>query len=150
MTVPKTVSKPKTKIDTAQQKPAAFIFGARPKQLTGDVRFHSVTGVDVDIACTFKYRDRKEFGAFWDAMADAKLPELAEGEKYTFERIASQGIEVQADRTMEYLEGWPLDLEFSRDSVLRMFLEEPAAPAAFWEAYRAACTEGRLGNSKPQ
>ena len=150
MTVPKTVSKLKSKTEAAPQKPAAFIFGARPKHLTGDVKFQSVTGVDVDIACTFKYRDREEFGAFWDTIADAKLPELPEGEKFTFERLAKQGIEVQVDRTMEFLTDWPIDLEFNRENVLRLFREEPAAPAAIWEAYRAACTEGRLGNSKPQ
>ena len=138
------------KTPVKKQKPAAFIFGARPETLTADVKFTSITGAEVDMACAFVYRDREEFGAFWDEIADAKLPQLPEGEKYTFERLATDGIEFSVDRTMKFLKSWPLDLKFCRANVLRMFREEPAAPAAFWDAYRAACAEGRLGNSKPQ
>ena len=129
-----------------KQKPAAFIFGERPETVTGDVKFKSVTGVDVDIKCQFKYRDRVEFAAFWDTISDAKMPDLAEGEQFTFERLAVAGIETNATRTLEFLVGWPLDLDCDRDNVLRMFREEPAAPGAFWDAYRKACTEGVLGN----
>ena len=145
-----TTEKTPAKTPTKKQKPDSFIFGARPETLTADVKFTSVTGVEVDMACTFVYRDREEFGALWDEIADAKLPELPEGEKFTFERLAKEGVEFSADRTMKFLLGWPLDLEFCRENVLRMFREETTAAAAFWEAYRGACTEGRLGNSKPQ
>ena len=48
------------------QKPAAFIFGARPETVTAAVKFTSVTGAEVDIECQFKYRTRKEFSKLWD------------------------------------------------------------------------------------
>lgn len=131
---------------TDKKKPAAYIFGARPETLSAPVKFKSVTGVDVDIVCQFKYRDRVEFAAFWDEVSDIKLPELNDGEKVSFERIADQGLDSNATRTLKFLTDWPLDIPVSKANLIRMFREEPAAPAAFWDAYRSACTEGRLGN----
>lgn len=131
---------------TDKKKPAAYIFGARPETLSASVKFKSVTGADVDILCQFKYRDRVEFAAFWDEMADIKTPELKEGEKFSFERLADQGIDNNAERTLQYLTGWPLELAVNKENLIRLFREEPAAAGAFWDAYRGACTEGRLGN----
>lgn len=135
--------------ETKKQKPAPFIFGARPASITAPVTFKSVTGAEVDIECTFKYRTRKEFSVLWDEISDVQMPELAEGEKFSFARLANQGLEVNADRTLKYLAGWPLELPISKANLMQLFDEEPAAPAAIWEAYRRACTEGVLGNSKP-
>lgn len=134
---------------TKKQKPASFIFGERPESITAPVQFTSVTGIEVDIQCTFKYRTRKEFGALWDEISDVKMPELAEGEKFSFENLADQGIEINAERTLKYLAAWPLDQELSKENIVQLFDEEPGAPAAFWNAYRKASTEGVLGNSKP-
>lgn len=131
---------------TDKKKPAAYIFGARPETLSAPVQFKSVTGVDVDIVCQFKYRDRVEFAAFWDEISDAKAPELKEGEKFTFERIAGQGLSISAERTLKFLHAWPLELDVNKANLMRMFREEPAAAGAFWDAYRGACAEGRLGN----
>lgn len=136
--------------DTKKQKPAAFIFGARPESVTATVEFTSVTGAEVKIDCTFAYRTRKEFGVMWDEIADSKIPALADGEVFSFARLADQGMDVNAERTLKYLKGWPLELEVNKANLVQLFDEEPAAPSAFFEAYRAACTEGRLGNSKPQ
>lgn len=131
---------------TDKKKPAAYIFGARPETLSASVKFKSVTGVDVDILCQFKYRDRVEFAAFWDEISDTKLPDLKDGEKFSFERLAGQGLESTATRTLQFLQSWPLELAVNQDNLIRMFREEPAAAGAFWDAYRGACAEGRLGN----
>ena len=134
---------------TDKKKPAAFIFGARPEFITAPVEFKSVTGADVKIDCKYTYRTRKEFATLWDEIADVKMPELPEGEKFSFARLADQGIDINAERTLKYLTGWPLELEITKENLAQLFNEEPAAPTAFWDAYRKACTEGVLGNSKP-
>ena len=135
---------------TDKKKPEAYIFGDRPNTISAPVEFESVTGTQVSILCDFQYRDRVEFAAFWDEISDAKAPDLPEGEQFSFALLASHGLAVNADRTLQYLASWPLDLELDKENLMRMFREEPAAPAAFWSAYRTACTEGRTGNSKPQ
>lgn len=132
--------------DTNNTKPPAFIFGARPKTVEARVIFKSVTGAEVDIPCQFKYRTRKEFAQLWDKLAEPMQSDQANTGDFSFSSLADKGLQVNAERTLEYLTGWPLDLELSADNVIRMFDEEPAASEAFWNAYRGACTEGRLGN----
>ncbi|UBB16133.1 phage tail assembly chaperone [Comamonas odontotermitis] len=136
--------------ETKKQKPAAFIFGARPESIPGTVEFTSVTGQEVKLECQFIYRTRKEFAQFWDQLAEAKVNGFEEGEKFSFAKLADQGIEANAKRTMQFVKSWPLDLELSQKNLEQLFDEEPEAPSAFWEKYRAMCTEGRLGNLKPQ
>lgn len=131
---------------TKPEKPAAYIFGERPETLSAHVKFKSVTGTDVDIECQFKYRDRVEFAAFWDEISDAKPPELKDGEQFSFERLAKHGLEASAERALQFLKAWPLELELNKENLMRLFLEEQVAAAAFWEAYRKVSTEGRVGN----
>lgn len=132
-----------------QKKPASFIFGNRPESITASVEFKSVTGADVKIDCQYVYRTRKEFAALWDEISDVKMPEPSEGEKFSFAKLADQGIDINAERTLKYLTGWPLELKITKENLAQLFDEEPAAPAAFWGAYRKACTEGVQGNSTP-
>lgn len=132
--------------DKKPQKPAAFIFGKRPETITAAVKFTSVTGAEVDIECQFKYRTRKEFSALWDELAGPVTDSATADAVPTFAQLADKGLKVNAERALQYLSGWPLDLELNAHNVLQLFDEEPDAPGAFWNAYRAACTEGRRGN----
>lgn len=132
--------------DNKPQKPPAFIFGKRPETVTAAVKFTSVTGAEVDIECQFKYRTRKEFSQLWDELAEPVTGGAAADAMPTFAQLADKGLKVNAERTLKYLSGWPLDLELNAENVLQLFDEEPDAPAAFWNAYRMACTEGRRGN----
>lgn len=128
------------------QKPPAFIFGARPVTVESDVKFKSVTGIDVDITCQFKYRDRKEFAALWDSLMGLKAaPVPPRPEEATFEALADRDIKTHAEQALEYLSGWPLELPLNKQSLEQMFTEEPRAAGAFWEAYRRVCIEGPLG-----
>lgn len=129
------------------QKPPAFIFGARPVTVESDVKFKSVTGIDVDITCQFKYRDRKEFAELWDSLMGQKSTLVPERpEDFTFKALADRDIKGHAEQVLEYLTGWPLDLPMNKDSLEQMFTEEPKAAGAFWEAYRRVCIEGPAGN----
>lgn len=151
MTQAETTNEKTTKAKTeAKKKPAAYIFGERPDLITAPVEFTSVTGAEVSMECTFVYRDREEFAAFLDLVSAMNVPDPKEGEAATFERLAKASNNVLADRVMQFLKGWPLDLEFNRANVLRLLREESAAFKALFEAYRTACDEGRRGNSKPQ
>lgn len=132
--------------DKKPAKPPAFIFGKRPETVTASVKFTSVTGVEVDIECQFKYRTRKEFSALWDEISVPVTGGATADAVPTFAQLADKGLKINAQRTLQYLSAWPLDLALSAENVLQLFDEEPDAPGAFWNAYRAACTEGRRGN----
>ena len=142
----------KTAVSTAadqagKQKPPAFIFGARPDTITADVSFVRVTGEVHEMVCQFKYRTRREFGELWDKVSDAKIPQPANGEKFSFAGLADSGLEFSVERTLQYLVGWDLDIELDKASLLQLFDEEPNAAAAFWDAYRAALVDGRVKTS---
>ncbi len=134
-------------VDEAGKKPPAFIFGARPETITADVSFVRVTGEVHEMVCQFKYRTRREFGELWDKVSDAKIPQPANGEKFSFANLADSGLEFSVERTLQYLAGWDLDIELDKAALLQLFDEEPNAAAAFWDAYRAALVDGRVKNS---
>ena len=127
------------------QKPAAFIFGARPETVTAAVKFTSVTGAEVDIECQFKYRTRKEFSKLWDEVAEPVMGNATDPD-FSYAGLADKGLKVNAERTLQYLTGWPLELELNAENIIQLFDEEPDAPGAFWDAYRLALTKGRQGN----
>ena len=131
--------------DNKPQKPPAFIFGQRPETISASVKFTSVTGAEVDIECRFKYRTRKEFSKFWDEISEPVTGDVTEPD-FSFAGLANKGLQVNAERTLKYLTGWPLELELNAETIIQLFDEEPDAPGAFWDAYRQAITKGRQGN----
>lgn len=125
-------------------KPAAFIFGVRPENITAQVKFQSITGTFVDVPCQFKYRTRKEFSMLWDKLV--KPMGQVRPEDFSFERLADRGLRSAAESTLEFLASWPLEIDLNVDNLMRLFDEEPAAQEAFWNTYRLASNEGRTGN----
>lgn len=133
--------------DQTQAKPPAFIFGDRPETVEFPVKFKSITGADVDIICKFQYRTRKEFAELWDEFsAPAENRAMPSAQDFSFARLAADGLETHAARTLKFLKSWPLELTLDARGLVQMFDEEPAAAGAFWDAYRTAITEGRQGN----
>lgn len=159
MTATKTATKTSAKTATAKasasaaetkkQKPSAFIFGERPASITGNVEFLSVTGNPVDIECTFVYRTREEFAELWDEFGNMKVEDIPQGE-FSQKKLSKHVNALHADRVLKYLLDWPLELDINRQVLMKLFDEEPAAPAAFFQAYQIVCTLGRQGNSTPQ
>ena len=128
---------------------AKIVLGKRPETITAIVNIPLVSGEKAKVSCQFKYRTRQEFAKFLDENAEAKPDVGTDGEKITFESLAVKGMASNAARALEFLKGWNLDdIELTQDNLAQLFNEEPAAGSALWGAYRAACTEGYLGNSE--
>lgn len=132
--------------DKKPQKPAAFIFGKRPETVTSAVKFTSVTGAEVDIECQFKYRTRKELAQLWDEISAPSGAAKQDAEDFSYERMFGAGMEIDAERTLKYLVGWPLEIALDAAGLIRLFDEEAGAAKAFWDAYRSVILAGRLGN----
>ncbi len=132
--------------------------GQRPKSIPATVSVAMLDGSEGLIPVSFVYRTRTEFAQLMDDMvnkanseakASAAAAEAApEGERTTTLTGDIQRLTVKsnADYLMLALDGWGLDEPFSRKAVEQLCDEMPAAATAIIERYRAAITEGRLGN----
>ncbi len=122
--------------------------GARPKNFTRVVSFPMLDGTTGKIEVTYRYRTRSEFGAFIDKLVDAAgatKPANAE-EKFSMADLMDKTAGANADYLLDVVDAWNLDEDLNRANVQQLSDELPAAVNAIMEAYRAAITEGRLGN----
>lgn len=123
--------------------------GARPKSFDRTVTLKDVDGSELSVPVTFKYRTRKEYGAFIDELAQAaglEKPVGADGQKVTMAALLARSDEANIEYLLRVLDGWKLDEEFTRASVQQLVDEFPGAASAVMEDYRLVITEGRLGN----
>lgn len=136
---------------------AKIKLGTRPKSFKHTVTVPLLDGTSGTLECVFRYRTRKEFGEFVDALAaDARAAAKkaeeeakaagAEARPYSLKEYHEKGVETNADYVLGILESWNLDVELSRDAVQQLADELPGVSAAIVEAYRLAIAEGRLGN----
>lgn len=97
---------------------------------------------------TYKYRTRKEFAEFTDAMMAAARAanEADESEDFSVTKMYAKTSASNIDWVMEAVEGWNLDIPFDKEAVTQLDDELPAAMAAIIDTYRVAISEGRLGN----
>jgi len=99
---------------------------------------------------SYIYRTRTEFGVMIDGLMDDAGVKPAgqddESQKFSLAEALARTKETNADYIMKVMDGWDLDVEFSRDAVAQLCDEIPAAAMAIMNTYRSAITEGRLGN----
>lgn len=127
---------------------AKIKLGNRPKSFKRPVTFPMLEGGQGAIECEFKYRTKKEFGAFIDRLFE-DAGEEPEGEELKPKKMAellAKTIDKNGAYLMEALEGWNLDQPLSREAADQLADELPGAATAIMEAYRMAVVEGRLGN----
>jgi hypothetical protein len=127
---------------------AKIKLGQRPKNFTKTVTFPMLDGTTGSIECTYKYRTRSEFGAFIDEIMEAAGQKKSQDddEKFSMEHLMEKTAGANADYVLKVLDAWSLEEELNRANVQQLADEIPAAVNAIMETYRAACTEGRLGN----
>jgi hypothetical protein len=129
---------------------AKVVLGKRPKHFKSVVKFPLLEGGEGSVEMSYIYRTRTEFGAFIDGMMDAagvKPASTSEDDvKFSLEQALEKTKDTNADYIMQVADGWNLDVDFSRDNVAQLCDELPGAALEIMNKYRAAITEGRLGN----
>lgn len=129
---------------------ATVKLGARPKSFKRIIKFPMLEGGEGSIEVAYKYRTRREFGAFIDEIMEAAKMAPTTGDDgepvFSMSAIMEKTAGSNADYILRVAEGWNLDEPFNRDNVQQLADELPAAAAAIMESYRAAIVEGRLGN----
>ena len=119
--------------------------GDRPKSFKKSVTFPMLDGTTGVIVVTYKYRTRKEFGAFMDSIIDAPDAQVPKDD-FTMAGLMERTTCSTADYVMKVVDAWSLDEAFTHSNVQQLSDEIPAATAAIMENYRVAINEGRLGN----
>lgn len=129
---------------------AKIILGKRPKSFKRALSVALPEGEMGTIELSYVYRTRTEFGVFVDELLQAArvTPASAAAEDVDFSLALAleRTRDTNADYIMRIVDGWNLDAEFSRPAVVQMCDELPGVALAIINDYRAAITEGRLGN----
>lgn len=127
---------------------ATIKLGNKPKTFKAfPVKFTMPDGEAAAIQTTFKYRTRKEYGEFLNDMfnsANAEKPQ--DGDAVDFVALFATGGEKTVKKLLETIDSWVFEYELNLETLMQMQDEIPASIAAFGDAYRAACVDGRLGN----
>lgn len=121
--------------------------GARPKSFARVVKAQDLDGSELLIPVTFKYRTRKEYGAWIDSLPpEPTAADAVVDGKFSAEAYVEKVSEWNANKVMQSVDAWGLDVEFGPESVKQLCDEMPAAADAINKDYQSACIEGRLGN----
>lgn len=125
--------------------------GARPKTFTHTISVPMPEGGHASVQMVYVYRTRTEFGAFVDALlktAGTAPPasQAPEDVAFSLHQALQATRDTNADYILQIAEGWNLDEDFNRANLVQLCDELPGAAMAIIEHYRAALTEGRLGN----
>ena len=130
---------------------AKIKLGARPKTFVHTITVPMPEGGTAQVQMVYKYRTRSEFGAFVDnlLLAAGATPPASQADDdvaFSLRQALEKTRDTNADYILQISDGWNLDEDFNRASVVQLCDELPGAAQAIIEAYRAALTEGRLGN----
>ena len=132
---------------------AKIVLGKRPANFKKTVTIPMLDGTKGTIECVFKYRTKKEFGAMVDelfsqgkAADQEEAPAGEDAPKFSVAEALAKAVDANAKYLLQLLEDWNLDVDLSEEALEQLSDELPGAAAAIMETYRAACTEGRLGN----
>lgn len=124
------------------------ILGKRPQNFKSiPVKFTLPDGETGIIPVVFKYRTRAEFGAYLNqlfATSDAEKP--GNDEAPDFIALFAKAGEKTVSQLLDAIESWDFGHELSKETLIQLGDEIPAALAAIGSAYNLACTEGKLGN----
>lgn len=107
------------------------------------VKFTAPDGTDGAIKATYKYRTRTGFGEMMNKMFEDAGEAKTEGTP-DFKALFAKMGDKNADHLLAALDSWNLDFELTRENLLALSNEYPAASVALMAAYRDACVEGKL------
>lgn len=129
---------------------AKIKLGSRPKNFTRTISIDMLEGGKGTIEVKYKYRTRTEFGQFIDELmgaADVKPASTADEDvKFSLAEALEKTRDTNADYILKIADGWNLDEDFNLANVQQLCDELPGAAMAMIDTYRAAVSEGRLGN----
>lgn len=133
-----------------------------PITFTRAIKIPTGDGKPLTVEFDFMFRDRVAMAELlqkWDAqveksreqvkaMVDAQtINEPAVGQERPDLKAATiEGIASDVDTMMDFIVGWQLSAEFTRENLSKFITRYPGAPLTLVRDYREGMTQGRLGN----
>jgi hypothetical protein len=131
-------------------KAAKLVLGKRPKNFPHVVTARLLTGEEVLLPVRYRYRTRTEFGEFVDGLLQAADVKLQGATEQDVDFSLAQAMERLRDQNAQYLlqiiDDWELEEPLSLATLQQLCDELPGIAIKAMSDYRAAITEGRLGN----
>lgn len=128
---------------------AKVTLGKRPETFKATIEFTMLDGTTGKIGVSYKYRTRQEFGEMIDAMVESAKTAGAQVDQtapITMAELMGKTSGQNAEYILNVITAWDMDEPLSLASAQQLSDELPAAAIQIMERYRAAVTEGRLGN----
>lgn len=123
-----------------------IVLGQRPGNFTVAVKFKSITGQELQITCTYKYRTVPEFGELVDRHQVASAAASLQALQQTYAASYAGRVEGSARYLADVLEAWDLDVPLNHSNLVELCATLPGAVAAIVKSYAEAIEEGRSGN----
>lgn len=125
--------------------------GARPKTFKKTITVILPEGGTGVVTMNYLYRTRVQFGTLVDELtAAAGVPppksEAPEDVAFSLRTAMEASVEKNADYILRVADGWDIDEQFNAAKIRQLCDELPGVAFDIIETYRAAVTEGRLGN----
>ena len=145
---------------------AKITLGKRPATIVRTVKAPLLDGTEGSMQVHYRYRTRQEWGELIDRRtAEARERNAAREEAdrtarslqqlkdepipdtpFSVATLQAETVAATAGYIMEIVDGWNLDEPFDLEAVTQLCDELPGMAQAIVDDYRAAITEGRLGN----
>ena len=126
---------------------ANIVLGKTPKTFKKfPVKFKTPEGEEAAIAVTFKYLTRSGYAAYLNSMFATEADKPVDTDKPDFVALFAKGGEKSVEKLLDAMESWDFGHDLDKETLMQLQDEFPAAIAAFGEAYRMACVDGKLGN----
>lgn len=127
---------------------AIIKLGNRPKTFKEiPVAITLPDGSEGVIPVTFKYMDKMQFGKWQDGAASGFKDMKADNDDFSWEKFYKATGESSAEKLLEVIDSWGLDVELSKQAIIEIEIDcGAAALPALFAAFGLACREGRLGN----
>lgn len=131
---------------------AKIIIGKPPKSFAHIVKVTMLDGSEGDIPVTYRYRSSSEYMQWLDAAPSLNTADAEVDGKFSSAAYGAMANRMQGERMLTIVESWGLigadgaALPLTVETAAQLCDEFPAAASAIFAEYRAACTQGRLGN----
>ena len=130
---------------------AKIALGKRPKYFTRTIKVELPEGGEGVMEVSYIYRTRTEFGEFVDTLlklvnVSPPASQADEDVHFSLSEALTKTRDTNADYILKIADGWNLDEPFGRPALVQLCDELPGVALALINDYRAAITEGRLGN----
>ena len=130
-----------------------------PIHFTRSIKIPTGDGKALSVDFEFLFRDRIEMAELlqkWDSQVESTRAELKLASDAAIEQparpradlvaLTQEGIEADVDTLTDFVTGWNLVLDFTKENLAKFVRLYPGAPLALVRDYREGMTQGRLGN----